>query len=83
MLRRAGLRQERQGGRQELDESPRETEVWGRSEKGCGAGREGHGVGLGGPWAVSQGAAASRSVLRFGSVADGFTAGLELVGGLC
>lgn len=48
----------------------------GRSEKGCGAGKEGHGVGLGGPSAASQGAAACRCGLRFGSIADGFTAGL-------
>lgn len=46
------------------------------SEKGCGAGGEGHGVGLGGPWAASQGAAASQSGKRFGSVAGGFMARL-------
>jgi len=57
--------------------------VWGRSEKGCGAGGEGRGVGLGGPWAASQGAAASRSSPRFGSLADSFTARLQLAEGLC
>lgn len=33
----------------------------GWSAEGCGAGREGHGKGLGGPWAASQGVSASRS----------------------
>lgn len=75
-LLRVGLQRERQGGRRELDKSHGETEAWGQSEKGCGAGGEGHGVGLGGPWAASQGAAASRPGPRFGSFADGSTARL-------
>lgn len=40
-------------------------------------------MGIGGLWAASQGAAASRSGPRFGSIADGFTARLELAEGLC
>lgn len=72
----AGLQWDLQGGRRELDGSHRETKAWDWSEKGCGADREGHGVGLGGLWAVSQGGAASRSSQRFGSIAGGFTAQL-------
>lgn len=74
--RREPWRRERQGGRRGLDGSHGETKVWGRSEKGCGAGGEGRGVGIGGLWAASQGVAASQSGPRFGSVADDFTARL-------